>query len=433
MDEMYKGIPFSPPVALADSIGPADTVIKVTDITAFPDGPNYATIGTDEEGETIFYAAKTFDSLSGCMRGIEGTAKSWPLGSTIARNFTNKDFETIQKNIQKLTSLLDAIKDDIPKSADDLNALPIAGGTMDGPLHMNGKVLDGLNDPTEPDEAVRKAYVDKSMREAAPVNLLDNSDFTNPVNQRNVSTGNATDQYFIDRWKFNRNMDDATYQLVPGTGINLGAGTWLSQFIPLTQAQMDNKTYTIAVWLADGTVWVQPVLFTAQDSYVSAPWNNQGFGTWFTGESWRITLSNLPTCTIRHIALYEGEYTTDTLPEYKPKGYGAELAECQRYFYNTKSDIFIGQAYIASAGRVQITLPAEMRINPTIDTTHINSQSVAVIPIGLGIQPFDRVEFGVTSSGNRNIAPDVFITTSVCTPHQNIYVSGLELHISADL
>lgn len=100
MANMYKGIPFSPQVALADSIGASDTVIKVTDITAFPDAPNYATIGTDETGETILYAAKTTDSLSGCTRGIEGEAKSWPAGTTIARNFTNKDFEAMQENIR---------------------------------------------------------------------------------------------------------------------------------------------------------------------------------------------------------------------------------------------------------------------------------------------------------------------------------------------
>lgn len=205
-----------------------------------------------------------------------------------------------------------------------------------------------------------------NLRVAAPVNLLDNSDFTNPVNQRNVSIGNTPDQYFIDRWKFNRNTDDATYQLVPGTGINFGAGTWLSQFIPLTQAQMDNKTYTIAVWLADGTVWVQPVLFTAQDSYVSAPWNNQGFGTWFTNESWRITLSNLPACTIKHIALYEGEYTAETLPEYRLKGYAAELAECQRYY----RDIYLRGAsgFLIDANKAVFNLDfIKMRItNPTV-------------------------------------------------------------------
>lgn len=98
---MYKGIPFSPQVALADGIGAGDTTIPVTDISAFPDAPNLATIGTDEDGETILYTAKTTDSLSGCTRGVEGTAKAWPSGTTIARNFTNKDFDALQKNVQE--------------------------------------------------------------------------------------------------------------------------------------------------------------------------------------------------------------------------------------------------------------------------------------------------------------------------------------------
>ncbi len=51
--KMYKGIPFSPQAALADNISESAAVIPVTDISAFPDAPNLATIGTDEGGETI--------------------------------------------------------------------------------------------------------------------------------------------------------------------------------------------------------------------------------------------------------------------------------------------------------------------------------------------------------------------------------------------
>ena len=104
---MYKGIPFSPQVALAAGIGAGDTTIPVTDISAFPDAPNLATIGTDEDGETILYTAKTTDALSGCTRGVEGTAKAWPSGTTIARNFTNKDFDALQKNIQETKTQAD--------------------------------------------------------------------------------------------------------------------------------------------------------------------------------------------------------------------------------------------------------------------------------------------------------------------------------------
>ena len=88
---LYPGIPFSPQATLTDNIGAADTIIKVSDVSAFPDPPNLATIGTDEEGETILYTAKTPDALSGCQRGVEGTARAWTAGELIGRNFTAKD------------------------------------------------------------------------------------------------------------------------------------------------------------------------------------------------------------------------------------------------------------------------------------------------------------------------------------------------------
>lgn len=91
MRAIYPGMPFSPPATLTDNIGAADTVIPVSDVSAFPDAPNYATIGTDENGETIKYTAKTAASLSGCVRGVEGTAKAWTAGEPIARNFTAAD------------------------------------------------------------------------------------------------------------------------------------------------------------------------------------------------------------------------------------------------------------------------------------------------------------------------------------------------------
>ncbi len=45
-------------------------------------------------------------------------------------------------------------------SSEALGALPLLGGTMTGAIHMSGQVIDGLNDPTADDQAVRKAYVD---------------------------------------------------------------------------------------------------------------------------------------------------------------------------------------------------------------------------------------------------------------------------------
>lgn len=88
---LYPGIPFSPQATLTNNIGAADTIIEVSDISAFPPAPNLATIGTDEEGETILYTAVTGTALSGCQRGVEGAARAWTAGELIGRNFTAKD------------------------------------------------------------------------------------------------------------------------------------------------------------------------------------------------------------------------------------------------------------------------------------------------------------------------------------------------------
>ena len=44
----------------------------------------------------------------------------------------------------------------VPLTAEDLNALPTAGGTMTGGINMSGQKLNGLNEPTADDEAATK-------------------------------------------------------------------------------------------------------------------------------------------------------------------------------------------------------------------------------------------------------------------------------------
>ncbi len=102
MIEMYKGIANSPETELSEGISAQATIIKVNNINAFPEGPNLATIGTDENAETIKYAAKTANALSGCQRGIESTARAWQTGEKIARNFTQKDHADLIENVNEL-------------------------------------------------------------------------------------------------------------------------------------------------------------------------------------------------------------------------------------------------------------------------------------------------------------------------------------------
>ena len=103
LESMYEGLAFSPQTTLADSISASASVIPVTDVSVFPPAPNYATIaGNDGNGETILYTAKTGSALSGCTRGVEGTAKRWDSGEIISRNWTAADHNAMIRNVTDL-------------------------------------------------------------------------------------------------------------------------------------------------------------------------------------------------------------------------------------------------------------------------------------------------------------------------------------------
>ena len=144
-----------------------------------------------------------------------------------------------------------------------------------------------------------------------PRNLLDNSDFRNPVNQRGQTTYNA-EGYTIDQYSIWSVNGDASLTLVEGGIVfnpGSGGGTF-TQKLPL--GLLDSaKTYTLAVHKSSGETEVRTDCVT---------FNHNGNGD-------LVTISDVQE-TIVWAALYEGSYTADTLPPYVPKGYAAELAAC---------------------------------------------------------------------------------------------------------
>lgn len=57
----------------------------------------------------------------------------------------------------------------VPLDASSVKALAIKGGTMEGPINMNGQNLSGLNAPTADNEAVNKEYVDTNKVDKSKV------------------------------------------------------------------------------------------------------------------------------------------------------------------------------------------------------------------------------------------------------------------------
>ena len=236
---LYPGIAFSPQAELTDNIGAADTIIPVSDAAAFPEAPNLATIGTDEEGETILYTAKTANALSGCRRGVEGTAKSWQAGEPIGRNFTAKDHADLIAAVREAAKTAEAggvTFDDGETFQEKYESGELVGPVgktgapgKDGPQGPTGKsayqyAVDGgytgteaqfqalLNDIPNKQPKLRGSagqVVGFNTQGAAVAvrgwsnpNLLDNWYFPAPVNQRGQEeyTGAV---YCIDGWRMN--------------------------------------------------------------------------------------------------------------------------------------------------------------------------------------------------------------------------------------
>lgn len=180
---LYPGIPFSPQAQLTNNIGAADTIIEVSDVSAFPPAPNLATIGTDEEGETILYTAKTETALSGCQRGVEGEAKGWTAGELIGRNFTAKDHADL---IAAATEAYGAAEAAQGAAA---TAGTVAASKQPKLTGQPGQVVGFGADGA----AV-------AVQGWSSPNLLDDWYFPDPVNQRGQTEYTAAG-YTIDRWK----------------------------------------------------------------------------------------------------------------------------------------------------------------------------------------------------------------------------------------
>lgn len=152
-----------------------------------------------------------------------------------------------------------------------------------------------------------------------PYNLLDNSDFTNPVNQRGADSYGASWAYAIDRWIVAPANPGSTIGLaITAGGVTVTSSSgdvYLIQRVPIGQIA-DGAPYTLAYKKADGAVAVQ----------ILSSFESVG------GTSRQIVFTVPAGTTVVWAALYKGEYTADTLPPYVPKGYGAEIAECMRYY-----------------------------------------------------------------------------------------------------
>lgn len=261
-------------------------------------------------------------------------------------------------------------------TADDVGALPV-GGTASNASKLGGK---------SPEYYLQ------------PVNLFDNSNFQ--IAQAGYNGLHGTETYVADRWRGINVTGELTTD-----GFRL-TGSAVNSYIFQRVTGLQGKKLTFAVKFSGAPTAlirvaapdVGTVLAEAQnpdsDGILLITFNATTDMLAFMIFPYSDGVSSSGTGTIEWAALYEGEYTAETLPPYVPKGYAAELLECQRYYYRMSAN---NQAFIATgvsnveAVFAPIILPVPLygNIIPTIESANVDiypyvtGGSVAVLSIAV--------------------------------------------------
>ena len=217
-----------------------------------------------------------------------------------------------------------------------------------------------------------------------PRNLLDNSDFRNPVNQRGITYGaNRNNGYTIDRWYYEQSAGagDGYFGLTEYYVSLLAPSDGYSQMYQNLEkyAKLKGKNVTFAARVNRGNVEKTVcVTFTLGSIAVGLKLFEDGSLKLYSIDGMNILIRATGAEEFQFIwaALYEGSYTADTLPPYVPKGYAAELAECKKqvavFGRDSGDEKFVagyGSIISTTSANIYIPYPTKMRVNPTISDT----------------------------------------------------------------
>lgn len=215
--------------------------------------------------------------------------------------------------------------------------------------------------------------------------LLDNSNFTNPVNQRgNTSQTGVSAAYFIDRWYINRASAIVSLS-EDGIQIDNSASSAMSFLGQRLEAYTDGDYTAVArigddiiashITISDGVVGAM-ILASTDECQLSCVIS----GEYLLFQI--VALAGAVVHSVKWAALYRGTFTLEAIPDYCPKGYGPELAACQRYLQTIDhyAEFRCSKTYTGSI-TVTVPLATSMRAIPTI-----------VDAAGLAVQTLDGTE-----------------------------------------
>ena len=251
--------------------------------------------------------------------------------------------------------------------------------------------------------------VNKLVNGAVYPNLGTNTNFPNPVNQRGKTTytGDSTALYCIDRWRIlnSTTYNVSSFTLTAPSYAARACGMWQSNEMGQHQLSIGDDV-TVSIY-ANGKLHTPTMKVIDRDLYdaftnVPAGYDCDDFEIVLCTYARDNTMYNLgiypkKPLTVNYIKWEKGSVATP----YVPKGYGAELTECMRYYQSISIDLSIhGTAVDASyPDRLPFTYLQKMRIVPTATLQKSWDSNVKSINCGYVSETQLAIEIVQTAAG----------------------------------
>lgn len=283
-------------------------------------------------------------------------------------------------------------------------------------------------------------------------NFVDNGYFLHPVNQRmfdEVLEPYGDTLMYLDRWEVAGSAQDANSWInCESTGIRLkGAST--SNYIEMRQRFEDYDNMSGGWYTVNCCIDNVEYCHSFRMGQLTAGYTIGGL-TLYSNSTAHLAFRNCSgnEITIQWVALYQGQLKKEEVPQYVPKGYGAELAECTRYFARVGTILtgwvsmqnYCG-AYIAAQNiRVYIPLLNVLRSDPEVvyggwyvaEPEDLSSVFNLYRMDGTQI-PISKIVYRRTENGEVGLYITVDSEYSGATGEPVMLFVQLALHLSADV
>lgn len=227
-----------------------------------------------------------------------------------------------------------------------------------------------------------------------PRNLLINSDFLHPVGQAGLGDGVYHGGYLYPADMWREWNAEATHQFDSDTGLTTSEACTFAQLVQIPL----NRNYTIALGFSDGSILCANGVLSPSNG-ISVNGSNGNISMYDMEGATYFTIFFCTNCI--WAAIYEGTYTADTLPPYVPKGYGAELLECQRYY---RELVVLWGTEMGAPTRQKINYSPRMSIeHPTATFAIDTGASASDAAMTINDVDWERLDFTGTSYGQATI------------------------------